>query len=70
MQACLQTWRCTFYVRKACKSASPACLFFREITVDGQKTAHAGEIKLAFDFYPVIDGASESKAVEGAPVSS
>jgi acyl carrier protein len=55
---------------KLARVRHPLACFSGEITVDGQKTAHAGEIKLAFDFYPVMDGSSESKAVEGAPVSS
>jgi acyl carrier protein len=40
----------------------PLACFTGEINVDGQKTAQAGEIKLAFDFYPVLDGSSESNA--------
>ncbi len=34
----------------------PLACFSGEILVGGQKTAHAGEIKLAFDFFPLIDG--------------
>lgn len=37
----------------------PLACFSGEILVDGEKTAHAGEIKLAFDFYPIIDGSTE-----------
>ena len=37
----------------------PLACFSGEILVDGTKTAHAGEIKLAFDFYPMMDGANE-----------
>lgn len=38
----------------------PLACFSGEILVNGQKTAHAGEIKLAFDFYPLMDGSSEN----------
>ena len=34
----------------------PLACFKGEITVEGEKTAVAEEIKLAFDYYPVIDG--------------
>ena len=34
----------------------PLASFQGEITVDGQKTATAEEVKLAFDYYPVIEG--------------
>ncbi len=34
----------------------PLASFQGEITVDGQKTSTAEEVKLAFDYYPVIDG--------------
>ena len=37
----------------------PLASFQGEITVEGQKTATAEEVKLAFDYYPVIEGASE-----------
>jgi len=33
----------------------PLASFSGEITVEGEKTAHAGEIKLAFDYFPVVD---------------
>jgi hypothetical protein len=29
--------------------------------VNGQKTAQAAEIKLAFDFYPVVDGGTDER---------
>ena len=32
---------------------------WHKIAVEGEKTASAEEIKLAFDYYPVIDGQSE-----------
>ena len=34
----------------------PLASFQGEITVEGQKTATAEEVKLAFDYYPVIEG--------------
>jgi len=34
----------------------PLASFQGEITVEGQKTSTAEEVKLAFDYYPVIDG--------------
>jgi hypothetical protein len=34
----------------------PLASFQGDITVEGQKTATAEEVKLAFDYYPVIDG--------------
>ncbi|NDH17749.1 MAG: hypothetical protein EBY48_11885, partial [Opitutae bacterium] len=47
----------------------PLACFSGEINVGGQKTAHAGEIKLAFDYYPVLDGSSEGNAQQGAIIS-
>ena len=48
----------------------PLACFSGEILVNGQKTAHAGEIKLAFDFFPLIDGATEqNSATESSSVS-
>jgi acyl carrier protein len=47
----------------------PLACFSGEINVVGQKTAHAGEIKLAFDYYPVLDGSSEENAQQGAIIS-
>jgi len=47
---------------KLARVRHPLACFTGEINVDGQKTAQAGEIKLAFDFYPVLDGSSESNA--------
>ena len=41
----------------------PLASFQGEITVEGQKTATAEEVKLAFDYYPVIDG--EKTVTEG-----
>ena len=38
----------------------PLACFSGEILVGEQKTAHAGEIKLAFDFYPLMDGANDT----------
>lgn len=45
------------------KVRHPLACFSGEINVGGEKTAHAGEIKLAFDFYPVVDGSIESQPV-------
>ena len=47
----------------------PLACFSGEINVVGQKTAHAGEIKLAFDYYPVLDGSSEENVQQGAIIS-
>ena len=48
----------------------PLACFSGEILVNGQKTAHAGEIKLAFDFFPLMDGATEQNpVVENSTVS-
>jgi len=38
----------------------PLACFSGEIFVDGQKSASAQEIKLAFDFYPLVDGSNET----------
>ena len=44
----------------------PLASFQGEITVEGQKTATAEEVKLAFDYYPVIEGqVSTSAKVKG-----
>jgi acyl carrier protein len=50
------------------KVRHPLACFSGEITVEGEKTALAGEIKLAFDFYSVVDGSSETHSVEKASV--
>jgi acyl carrier protein len=59
---------------KLARVRHPLACFSGGITVDGQKTAQAGEIKLAFDFYPVIDGTADDTAevntVEGSTVST
>lgn len=39
----------------------PLASFQGEISVEGQRTATAEEIKLAFDYFPVIDGQSETQ---------
>ena len=41
----------------------PLACFKGEILVEGEKTAVAEEIKLAFDYYPVIDGQVSTTAV-------
>jgi len=50
----------------------PLAVFEGEITVAGEKTATAEEIKLTFDFYPTIQGASQEAldSVEKASSSS
>lgn len=48
----------------------PLACFSGEILVNGQKTASAGEIKLAFDFFPLMDGSSDENSVkESMPVN-
>ena len=48
----------------------PLACFSGEILVNGQKTASAGEIKLAFDFFPLMDGSSDENPVkESMPVN-
>ena len=42
----------------------PLASFQGEISVEGQRTATAEEIKLAFDYFPVIDGQSETQVSE------
>jgi len=37
----------------------PLACFSGEIVVGGQKASQADEIKLAFDFYPVVDGSAD-----------
>jgi acyl carrier protein len=44
------------------KIRHPLACFSGVITVEGEMTAHAGEIKLAFDYFPVVDGSSEDQA--------
>ena len=44
---------------KVSRIRHPLACFLGEIAVEGEKTASAEEIKLAFDYYPVIDGQSE-----------
>ena len=44
---------------KVSRIRHPLACFLGEISVEGEKTASAEEIKLAFDYYPVIDGQSE-----------
>ena len=42
----------------------PLACFKGEITVGDERTSHAEEIKLAFDYYPVIDAQESSPSVE------
>jgi len=44
---------------KVSRIRHPLACFSGEILVNGQKTAQAAEIKLAFDFYPVVDGGTD-----------
>lgn len=39
----------------------PLALFTGEITVGGERTATAEEIKLAFDYFPVVDGQEQAQ---------
>lgn len=47
---------------KVSRIRHPLACFQGEITVEGEKTASAEEVKLAFDYFPVIDGQKESSA--------
>lgn len=42
----------------------PLACFSGQITVNNQKTALADEIKLAFDFFPVVDGVSDNASTD------
>jgi acyl carrier protein len=44
----------------------PLACFQGEITVEGERTAHAEEIKLAFDYFPIIDAQNESSTSQPA----
>lgn len=46
---------------KVSRIRHPLACFSGEILVNGQKTAQAAEIKLAFDFYPVVDGGTDER---------
>ena len=45
---------------KVSRIRHPLACFQGEITVDGERTAHAEEIKLAFDYFPIVDGQDEN----------
>ena len=49
---------------KVSRIRHPLACFNGEISVEGERTAHAEEIKLAFDYFPVIDAQDESNASE------
>ena len=49
---------------KVSRIRHPLACFQGEITVEGEKTASAEEVKLAFDYFPVIDGQKESSALQ------
>jgi 3-hydroxyacyl-[acyl-carrier-protein] dehydratase len=46
----------------------PLACFKGEINVEGERTAHAEEIKLAFDYFPVID-AIEDESIQNVDAS-
>lgn len=48
----------------------PLACFSGEISVGGEKTATAQEIKLAFDYFPVIDGQEDLTDISTGPVHS
>jgi len=48
---------------KVSRIRHPLACFSGEILVNGQKTAQAAEIKLAFDFYPVVDGGTDEREI-------
>ena len=47
---------------KVSRIRHPLACFQGEITVNKEKTSTAEEIKLAFDYYPVIDGQLSTEA--------
>ena len=55
---------------KVSRIRHPLACFQGEITVEGEKTASAEEVKLAFDYFPVIDGQKESSALESSSTTS
>ena len=48
----------------------PLACFSGEINVAGERTATAEEIKLAFDYFPVIDGQEDLTDISTGPVHS
>jgi 3-hydroxyacyl-[acyl-carrier-protein] dehydratase len=46
----------------------PLACFSGEINVGGEKTATAEEIKLAFDYFPVVDGQADNSSTEIAQI--
>ena len=48
----------------------PLAVFEGEITVDGEKTASAEEIKLTYDYYPTVHGATQEVLVKAETSSS
>ena len=55
---------------KVSRIRHPLACFQGEITVDGEKTASAEEVKLAFDYFPVIDVQKESSALGSSSTTS
>lgn len=49
-------------VIKPSRIRHPLACFSGEITVNGERTAQAGEIKLAFDYYPIMDASADVQA--------
>ena len=51
---------------KVSRIRHPLACFSGEISVEDERTPHAEEIKLAFDYYPVIDAQDSSNLTESA----
>ena len=51
---------------KVSRIRHPLACFSGEINVEDERTSHAEEIKLAFDYYPVIDAQDSSNVPESA----
>ena len=51
---------------KVSRIRHPLACFSGEINVEDERTSHAEEIKLAFDYYPVIDAQDSSNLTESA----
>ena len=53
---------------KVSRIRHPLACFKGEINVEGERTAHAEEIKLAFDYFPIID-ALEDESIQNVDAS-
>ena len=51
---------------KVSRIRHPLACFSGEINVEDERTSHAEEIKLAFDYFPVIDAQDSSNVPESA----